>query len=193
MATAEINRKTKETDITLKLALYGEGVFTGSSGIGFFDHMLEQIARHGGMDITLQCEGDLIVDGHHTTEDVGICLGKALKEALGSRAGIQRYGFSYVPLDEALARVVVDISGRPYLVFNAAFPSWKVGEWETENIREFFKALSDHSGLTLHIDVLAGSNTHHMAEAIFKAFAQALKQAASRSGSGIPSTKGILD
>lgn len=193
MRIGEITRSSMETDIRVAVQLEGDGALEGSSGIGFLDHMLAQIARHGAMNLSITCKGDLEVDGHHSTEDLGICIGKALKEALGDRAGIRRYGFSYVPMDEALARVVMDISGRPYLVFNGSFPSWKVGDWETECVREFFKAVSDQAGLTLHIDVLAGSNTHHMIEAVFKAFGQALKQAVAVEGSAIPSTKGMLD
>lgn len=193
MRQAEITRKTTETDILLRLALDGNGSFTGSSGIGFLDHMLHQVARHGGLDLEYRCQGDLFIDTHHTVEDLGICLGQALKAALGDRAGVRRYGAAYVPMDEALARAVLDLSGRPFLAFNGRFPVERIGTLETECIVEFFRAVTGWGGLTLHLDLLAGSNAHHMAEALFKAFGRALREAAERSGSDVPSTKGVLE
>ncbi len=193
MRRAEIERKTAETEIRLQLALEGHGEFSGSSGIGFLDHMLHQVARHGGINLTYTCIGDLDVDCHHTVEDLGICIGKALREAVGDKAGIRRYGAAYVPMDEALARAVLDFSGRSYLRFEASFSSERVGTLETECIQEFFRALSEQAGITLHIDLLAGNNTHHSIEAIFKAFGRALKEAVEVVGTDTPSTKGILE
>lgn len=193
MRSAEIKRKTAETDICLKLILDGTGTFSGNSGIGFLDHMLHQVARHGGIDLTYTCIGDLDVDCHHTVEDLGICLGKALREAMGDKAGIRRYGTAYVPMDEALARVVLDFSGRSYMRLGASFSAEQVGTLETECVPEFFRALAEQAGITLHIDLLAGSNTHHSIEAIFKAFGRALKEAVEVVGTGTPSTKGMLE
>lgn len=193
MRRAEIKRKTAETDIRLQLALDGLGEFSGSSGIGFLDHMLHQVARHGGIDLTYTCIGDLDVDCHHTVEDLGICMGKALREALGDKAGIRRYGAAYVPMDEALARAVLDFSGRSYMRLGASFPAERVGVLETECVQEFFRALSEQGGMTIHLDMLAGTNTHHMIEALFKAFGRALKEAVEVTGTDTPSTKGMLE
>ena len=192
---ASISRRTKETSIRVEVDLDGTGAADIRTGIGFFDHMLEQIARHGRIDLCVQADGDLHVDGHHTVEDVGIALGQALAEALGSKAGIRRYGGSYVPLDEALSRVVLDLSGRPGLVFCADFTAPVIGEFDTQLVREFFQGLTNHAGMTLHVDNLRGVNAHHQAETIFKAFGRALRQAAEpdpRAQGEVPSTKGVL-
>lgn len=193
MRRAEITRKTTETDIFLQLNLDGTGQFSGDSGIGFLDHMLHQVARHGGLDLSYTCSGDLEIDTHHTVEDLGICLGKALRDVLADKAGIRRYGSSYVPMDEALARVVLDFSGRSYLRFGAVFPAERVGSLETECVQEFFRAVAEQGGITLHMDILSGSNTHHMIEALFKAFGRALREAVTVSGEAMPSTKGMLE
>lgn len=193
MRSAEIVRKTSETDIRLRLNLDGTGDFAGDCGIGFLDHMLHQVARHGGMDLTYACTGDLGVDNHHTVEDLGICLGKALREALGDKNGIQRYGTSYVPMDEALARVVLDFSGRSYVRLGAVFPAERVGTLETECVLEFFRAVAEQGGITLHLDVLQGANTHHIIEALFKAFGRSVKEAVALTGNGVQSTKGMLE
>lgn len=192
--TAGIQRKTSETDIDLSLSLDGAGDCRAETGVGFFDHMLTAFARHGLFDLDVTCRGDLEVDAHHTVEDVGICLGQALAQALGERAGIARFGHSYVPMDEALARAVVDLSGRPYLVYNAGLKEEMIGAFPAALAPEFFRALADHGRLNLHIDLLRGANAHHGVEAIFKAVARALRQACEqdpRVGS-IPSTKGVL-
>lgn len=193
MRNAEITRKTSETDISLRLELDGTGQFSGDSGIGFLDHMLHQVARHGGLDMAYTCAGDLAVDTHHTVEDLGICLGKALRDALGDKCGIRRYGTSHVPMDEALARAVLDFSGRSYLRLSADFPAERVGTLETECVQEFFRAVAEQAGITLHMDVLSGTNTHHIIEALFKAFGRALKEAVSVTGEGLMSTKGMLE
>lgn len=193
MRTADIKRKTSETDIVLQLDLDGSGRFSGDSGIGFLDHMLHQVARHGGIDLMYTCAGDLAVDTHHTVEDLAICLGKALREALGDKTGIRRYGMAYVPMDEALARVVLDFSGRAYLRMDAVFPAERVGALETECVREFFRAIAEQGGITLHLDLLAGTNTHHSIEALFKAFGRALKEAVTLCGTEMMSTKGTLE
>lgn len=193
MRSAEIKRKTAETEICLKLVLDGTGAFSGNSGIGFLDHMLHQVARHGGIDLTYTCIGDLDVDCHHTVEDLGICLGKALREAVGDKAGIRRYGTAYVPMDEALARAVLDFSGRSYMRLGASFPAERIGALETECIQELFRALAEQGGITLHLDILAGTNTHHMIEALFKAFGRALKEAVEVTGTDMLSTKGMLE
>lgn len=193
MRNAEIIRKTSETDIRLRLELDGTGQFSGESGIGFLDHMLHQVARHGGLDMTYTCAGDLAVDTHHTVEDLGICLGKALRDALGDKCGIRRYGTSHVPMDEALARVVLDFSGRSYLRLRADFQAERVGTLETECVQEFFRAVAEQAGITLHMDMLSGTNTHHIIEALFKAFGRALKEAVSVTGEGLMSTKGMLE
>ncbi len=194
MRTAKIDRKTKETDISLSLAIDGTGTSRISTGIGFFDHMLDGFARHGFFDLTLQVNGDLGVDGHHTVEDTGIVLGTAIKEALGDKAGIKRYGSFLLPMDDALCLCAVDLCGRPYFAFDCEFGAERAGELETELVREFFYAVSYSAGMNLHIRMLDGLNTHHMIEAMFKAFAKALDEAASYDDrvSGVLSTKGVL-
>ena len=195
MRKATIKRKTKETDISVTVMLDGSGKAGIATGIGFFDHMLEQLARHSLIDIDVKAKGDLHIDQHHTTEDVGIALGQALREALGERAGIARYGDVLLPMDEALTRCALDVSGRPYLVFKVAFSRPKVGEFDTELFREFFQAFAQNGGLTLHIENLYGDNNHHIAETCFKALARALRVAVAldpRQGNRVPSTKGSL-
>ncbi|MBE6835331.1 MAG: imidazoleglycerol-phosphate dehydratase HisB [Ruminococcaceae bacterium] len=195
MRTAEINRKTNETDIKLKLNLDGSGVFTGTSGIGFFDHMLTLFSKHGRFDLELDCKGDLEVDCHHTVEDIGICLGQAFADALGDCAGITRYGAMILPMDETLILTAVDISGRSLLLFDCDMPSPQVGTFDTELCEEFFIAFSRNAKITLHIHKLVGKNTHHIIEGIFKAVARAMKTAVSIDGSlngEIPSSKGVL-
>lgn len=195
MRTARIERNTFETKITVEVNLDGMGRCDIATGIGFFDHMLEQIGRHGLIDLTVKAEGDLHVDGHHTVEDVGIALGMALRQAMGERRGLVRYGASYVPLDEALSRVVIDLSGRPGLVFVANFTAPMIGQFDSQLVREFFQGLVNHAAMTVHVDNLRGENAHHQAETIFKAFGRALRQAVSsdeRLGSAVPSTKGCL-
>lgn len=193
--TAQVARQTAETNITLALNLDGTGQADLHSGIGFFDHMLEQIARHGLIDLRVHCQGDLHIDGHHTVEDIGIALGQALAQAVGDKKGIARYGHAYVPLDEALSRVVIDLSGRPGLSFHAAFTSGMIGALDTQLVQEFFQGVVNHAGMTLHIDNLRGINAHHQCETIFKAFGRALRMALAhdpRSAGIIPSTKGCL-
>lgn len=192
MRCTEIKRETKETQIQLQLNLDGSGVFQGSSGIGFFDHMLTAFAVHGGFDLTLTMQGDLNVDGHHSVEDVGIVLGQAFAQVLDKRQ-IQRFGSFYVPMDEALAFCALDVSGRPYLVFDAAFSNSSVGALDCCLVEEFFRAFAMHSGITLHIRLEYGSNDHHKIEAIFKAVAHALQQAAALREGNILSTKGVLE
>lgn len=192
--TAEISRKTKETDIQLRINLDGDGESKISTRIGFFDHMLTLFSRHGLLDLELKCAGDLDVDGHHTVEDVGLALGEAFAKALGTKEGITRYGTAYVPMDEALCRAVVDLSGRPYLVCKAEFPREDMGGMGTDLVEEFFRAFSTQAKMNLHIEVLYGKNAHHMAEAMFKAVARALAVAIRLDPrvKGIPSTKGVL-
>lgn len=191
---AKINRTTKETDISIELNLDGSGTASIHTGIGFFDHMLEGFARHGFFDLTCTVKGDLHVDGHHTVEDAGIVLGQAIKDAIGDKKGICRYGSFILPMDDALALCAVDLCGRPYFVFDCEFPTQKVGELDTELVREFFYAVSYSAGMNLHIRMLSGHNAHHMIEAMFKAFAKALDQATSMDSrvSGVLSTKGTL-
>ncbi len=191
---AEINRKTKETDISLKLNIDGLGKSDIQAGIGFFDHMLEGFSRHGFFDMDLKVSGDLCVDGHHTVEDCGIVLGQAIKEAAGNKAGIKRYGYFVLPMDEVLVLCAVDLCGRPYLNFDAEFTVERIGELETELIKEFFYAVSYSAGMNLHIKVLNPGNNHHMAEAMFKAFAKALDMATSMDSriTDVLSTKGML-
>ncbi len=189
--TASVTRKTKETDIAVSLNLEG-GAVTVNTGIGFFDHMLTALGFYAGFGLELTAKGDLNVDGHHTVEDVGIVLGQALSQALGDKAGITRFGAAFVPMDEALARVVLDISARPYLVYDAAMPQERVGDYDSCLTEEFLRALAVHSGLTLHVKALYGSNAHHITEAIFKALGLALKQAVAVAGQGVTSTKGML-
>jgi imidazoleglycerol-phosphate dehydratase len=195
MRQAEVSRNTLETRIRVALNLDGAGVSKLSTGIGFFDHMLDQIARHGLIDLNIEAVGDLHIDAHHTVEDVGITFGQALAQALGDKKGLRRYGHAYVPLDEALSRVVVDLSGRPGLVFNVPFTRAAIGEFDVDLIHEFFQGLVNHAGITLHIDALRGDNSHHQAETVFKAFARALRMACevdARAANAIPSTKGAL-
>jgi len=192
---AQVSRTTAETKITVRLNLDGTGQSRLSTGIGFFDHMLDQIARHGLMDLDIVAEGDLHIDGHHTVEDVGITLGQALAQAVGDKRGLRRYGHAYVPLDEALSRVVVDFSGRPGLVMHVPFKSGMIGQFDTQLAYEFFQGLVNHAFITLHIDNLRGENAHHQAETVFKAFARALRMALEidpRAPAVIASTKGSL-
>jgi imidazoleglycerol-phosphate dehydratase len=193
--TAEVSRNTAETKITVKVNLDGTGQARLSTGIGFFDHMLDQIARHGLIDLDIHAEGDLHIDGHHTVEDVGITLGQAVAQAVGDKKGLRRYGHGYVPLDEARSRVVVDFSGRPGLVMNVPFKSSMIGSFDSQLAYEFFQGFVNHAFVTLHIDNLKGENAHHQAETVFKAFARALRMALEidpRSAGVIPSTKGSL-
>ena len=193
--TADVSRTTAETKIRVQLNLDGTGQSRLATGIGFFDHMLDQIARHGLIDLDIQAEGDLHIDGHHTVEDVGITLGQAVAKAVGDKKGIRRYGHAYVPLDEALSRVVIDFSGRPGLEMNIPFTSGSIGGFDTQLTHEFFQGFVNHALVTLHIDNLKGSNAHHQAETVFKAFARALRAALEldpRSLGTIPSTKGSL-
>lgn len=192
MRSAQIQRQTSETDISLTLSLEGDGVFTGTTGVGFFDHMLAQIARHGGFDVTVRMTGDLHVDAHHSVEDCGIVLGQAFAKALGDKKGIERFGSACVPMDDALSRVVVDLSGRPYTVFRVSFPTEKIGTLDVEVFREFFIAFANNAGANVHIENLYGDNAHHVAESCFKAFARALKVACAVTGVTMPSTKGTL-
>lgn len=193
--TAEVSRNTSETRITVRINLDGSGQSQLSTGIGFFDHMLEQIARHGLIDLEVRADGDLHIDGHHTVEDVGITLGQAVARAIGDKKGLRRYGHAYVPLDEALTRVVIDLSGRPGLVQNIAFTSGMIGGFDTQLTHEFFQGFVNHAGATLHIDNLRGVNAHHQCETAFKAFGRALRAAVERdprNAGSIPSTKGVL-
>ena len=193
MRETVLERTTKETDIRIGLNLDRPGEGKIATGIGFFDHMLTLFAFRAGITLDVICQGDLEVDGHHTVEDVGITLGQAIAKALGDKRGIARYGSASIPMDETLLHCVMDISGRPFLVLNAKFPSERVGDLETELVEEFFRAVALHAGITLHLNLAYGSNTHHIIEAIFKAFGAALKQAVAQTGSGeIPSTKGVL-
>ena len=191
---AEIERKTAETQISIKLNLDGEGTCDIATGIGFLDHMLTLLAKHSFMDLTVKAKGDLEVDSHHTVEDIGIVLGEALREALGDKAGIHRYGNCFIPMDETLAQACLDFSGRPFLVFGAEIPKIKLGNYDAEMTEEFFRAVAMHCGLTLHIRVLYGSNVHHIIEAIFKAFARAVAEAAAVDPrvKGVMSSKGVL-
>jgi imidazoleglycerol-phosphate dehydratase len=193
--SAEIERNTLETKIKVTIDLDGKGESSFKTGIPFLEHMLDQVARHGMMDISIMAEGDLHIDAHHTAEDIGITLGQAMAQAVGDKKGIRRYGHAYVPLDEALSRVVVDFSGRPGLEFEVDFPRAKVGEFDTELFYEFFQGFINHAGVTLHVDCLRGRNAHHIAETVFKAFGRALRMAleADPRMAGItPSTKGSL-
>ncbi|MBQ1461526.1 MAG: imidazoleglycerol-phosphate dehydratase HisB [Selenomonas sp.] len=192
--SAEIKRQTAETNITLQLNLDGKGQGKISSGIGFFDHMLNLFTAHGQLDLTLNCQGDLQVDGHHSVEDIGIALGDAFKQAIGDKKGICRYGTFYLPMDESLAFVTLDISGRPFLVYDGGEMAPQVGGFDTELTEEFLRAFAMHAGITLHVKILYGTNTHHKIEAIFKALGHALRQAVSFDPkvTGIPSTKGML-
>ena len=192
---ADVSRNTAETQIRIKLNLDGSGAATLATGIGFFDHMLDQIARHGLIDLDIAAKGDLHIDGHHTVEDVGITFGQAVAQAVGDKKGLRRYGHAYVPLDEALSRVVIDFSGRPGLEMRVAFKSGMIGALDTQLVHEFFQGFVNHAGITLHIDNLYGENAHHQCETIFKAFARALRMAVEidpRAAGVIPSTKGSL-
>jgi len=191
---AEIERSTKETSIQLSLDLDGSGQADLNSSIPFLDHMLEQIARHGLIDLSVKAKGDREIDDHHTVEDIGICLGEALRQAVGNKSGIVRYGHSYVPLDEALSRVVLDFSGRPGLEYHIDFPKETVGGFDIDLFKEFFQAVSNHGRITIHIDNLRGANNHHIIETVFKAFGRALRMALEHDPRqhGIPSTKGAL-
>ncbi len=193
--SASVTRKTKETDIDVSLVLDGSGRTQIRTGIPFMDHMLNLMAVHGFMDLTISASGDTEVDNHHTVEDLGICLGKAIHEALGKREGIKRYGHSVVPMDEAMARAVIDISNRPFLAYNVHLKQSKTGTFDVHLVKEFFRALVQHSAITLHVDLLSGEDAHHAAESVFKSFARALDQASAiepRLKGAIPSSKGIL-
>ncbi|MGN1114073.1 MAG: imidazoleglycerol-phosphate dehydratase HisB [Oscillospiraceae bacterium] len=192
MRTAEIKRKTKETDIEVFLNLDGNGKVTVNTGIGFFDHMLTAFGVHSGIDLEVECDGDLKVDGHHTVEDIGIVLGQAFAKALGDKAGIARYGSAFVPMDEALCFCALDISGRPFLAFNSDFHDDRIGGFDTCLTEEFFRAFAFNSGITLHIRNEYGKNDHHIVEAMFKAVAHALKNAMEIKGDTVLSTKGVL-
>ena len=192
---AEIARATSETDIRVTLDLDGTGQATIATGVGFLDHMLTALARHALLDLTVQAKGDLHIDDHHTTEDVGIVIGQAIRQALGDKRGIRRYGAALIPMDEALAEAALDVSGRPFLAWSVAFQRPKIGTFDTELVEEFFRALAFNAGITLHVTLKAGTNAHHVAEACFKALARALRQAVEpdpRAAGAIPSTKGAL-
>ena len=195
MRAATLTRTTAETEIAVALTLDGAGRRQVATGVGFFDHMLDQLARHALFDLTLTARGDLHIDDHHTVEDCGIALGQALTRALGDKRGIRRYGACHLPMDDAQVRVALDLSGRPFLIWNLAFPTPKIGSFDTELVREFFQALATHGGITLHVDLIHGVNSHHIAEAAFKALARALRDAVEvdpRQADAIPSTKGTL-
>jgi imidazoleglycerol-phosphate dehydratase len=195
MRTAQVTRNTLETRITVSLSLDGTGISKLATGVPFLDHMLDQIARHGLIDLDIQAQGDLHIDAHHTVEDTGITLGQAFAQALGDKKGIRRYGHAYVPLDEALSRVVIDLSGRPGLEYHVDYTRARIGEFDVDLFLEFFRGFVNHAGVTLHIDNLRGINAHHQAETIFKAFGRALRMAVeadSRMGDVMPSTKGCL-
>lgn len=195
MRTAKVTRKTAETEISVELNLDGSGVYDNQTGVGFFDHMLDQLSRHSLIDITIRATGDLHIDDHHTVEDTGIAIGQALATALADKKGIRRYGECHLAMDDAQVRCALDLSARPYLICNLELPTQKIGSFDTELVQEFFQALSTHGGITLHIDRLHGFNSHHIAEAAFKAVARALRVAVEtdpRKADAIPSTKGAL-
>ena len=195
MRHARITRQTAETDITVEIDLDGSGSYANDTGVGFLDHMLDQLARHALIDLKIACTGDTRIDDHHSVEDTGIALGQALAEALGEKRGIRRYGACLLPMDETLVRAALDLSGRPYLCCDMTFPTDKIGSFDTELVREFFQAFTTHGGITLHLDMLRGANSHHIAEAAFKAVARALRDAVEtdpRKADAIPSTKGVL-
>ncbi len=195
MRTGTVHRSTNETSIDVTVNLDGTGLYSVSTGIGFLDHMLEQLSRHSLIDLTVKAVGDLHIDQHHTTEDTGLAIGEAIAKALGDKRGIVRYGSAYAPMDETLTRVALDISGRPYFVWNAAFTTPRLGEWDTELIEHWFHSFSQTAGLTLHIEYLYGQNNHHIVESCYKALARALRQAVEidpRKADSIPSTKGVL-
>lgn len=195
MRTHTLTRATAETEINVTLNLDGTGMYDNQTGVGFFDHMLDQLARHSLIDLKVRATGDLHIDDHHTVEDTGIAIGQALAAALGDKRGIRRYGACLLPMDDALVRCALDLSARPFLIWNVALPTPKIGAFDTELVREFFQALSTHGGITLHVDMLHGINSHHIAEAAFKAVARALRDAVEvdpRKADAIPSTKGAL-
>jgi len=195
MRTATVTRATAETDISVEINLDGTGVYDNQTGVGFFDHMLDQLARHSLIDMTIRAKGDLHIDDHHTVEDTGIALGQALTQALGNKRGIHRYGDCHLPMDDAQVRCALDLSARPFLVWNVELPTQKIGAFDCELVREFFQAFATHGGITLHIDQLHGFNSHHIAEAAFKAVARALRTAIEtdpRKSDAVPSTKGTL-
>ncbi|MRX49105.1 imidazoleglycerol-phosphate dehydratase HisB [Paracoccus sp. S-4012] len=195
MREASVSRATAETEIEVRVNLDGSGAYDNRTGVGFFDHMLDQLARHSLIDLTVRATGDLHIDDHHTVEDTGIAFGQALAQALGDKRGIRRYGSFHLAMDDALLRAALDLSGRPFLVWNVDFPTAKIGAFDTELVREFFQALATHGGITLHVDRLHGLNSHHIAEAAFKAVARALREAVEpdpRMGGVLPSTKGAL-
>ncbi|MEL7152516.1 MAG: imidazoleglycerol-phosphate dehydratase HisB [Pseudomonadota bacterium] len=195
MRTAKLTRTTAETDIDVDINLDGTGAYDNETGVGFFDHMLDQLARHSLIDMTIRAKGDLHIDDHHTVEDAGIALGQALTQALDDKTGIRRYGSCLLPMDDALVRCALDLSGRPFLIWKLDLPTPKIGTFDTELVREFFQALSTHGGITLHVDMLHGLNSHHIAEAAFKSVARALREAVeidARKADAIPSTKGAL-
>lgn len=192
MRQAEIHRKTGETDIAISLVIDGEGRFEGTTGIGFFDHMMNLLACHSGMDISLSCRGDLEVDNHHTIEDLGIALGSVFLKALGNKKGIRRYGAFFCPMDETLSRIVLDLSGRPYFVYDVKIPVERIGTFETEMTREFFLAFAMHGMMNLHMACLYGENGHHIVESLFKGLGHALKEAVTVEGGRVLSTKGVL-
>jgi imidazoleglycerol-phosphate dehydratase len=195
MRSAKIVRKTTETEISVALSLDGTGRYSNQTGVGFFDHMLDQLARHSMIDIEVTAKGDLHIDDHHTVEDAGIVIGQALAKALGDKTGIRRYGHFVLAMDDAQVATALDLSGRPYLVWNVAFPTAKIGSFDTELVREFFQALATHGGITLHVDLVHGLNSHHIAEAAFKSVARALRiavEADPRAAGVLPSTKGAL-
>ncbi|MDE1132555.1 MAG: imidazoleglycerol-phosphate dehydratase HisB [Ascidiaceihabitans sp.] len=195
MRTATITRSTAETEITVIINLDGTGIYDNQTGVGFFDHMLDQLARHSLIDMTVRAKGDLHIDDHHTVEDTGIALGQALTQALGDKRGILRYGSCLLPMDDAQVRCALDLSARPYLIWNVDLPTQKIGNFDTELVREFFTAFATHGGITLHVDKLHGFNSHHIAEAAFKSVARALRDAVEvdpRKSGDIPSTKGAL-
>jgi len=195
MRTADISRNTRETRIRVALNLDGTGRQTVQTGVPFLDHMLDQIARHGLIDLDIHCEGDTHIDDHHTVEDIGITLGQAFAQAAGNKAGLRRYGCAYVPLDEALSRVVIDLSGRPGLFYHVPYTRARIGAFDVDLVREFFQGFVNHAGVTLHIDNLRGENAHHQCETVFKAFGRALREAVEpdpRSAGVVPSTKGVL-
>jgi imidazoleglycerol-phosphate dehydratase len=195
MRSATITRKTAETDITVEINLDGTGSHDNQTGVGFFDHMLDQLARHALIDMKIRASGDLHIDDHHTVEDTGIALGQALAQAMDDKRGIRRYGSCLLPMDDALVRAALDLSARPHLVWNVALPTAKIGSFDTELVREFFQAFATHGGITLHVDALHGLNSHHIAEAAFKAVARSLRDALEvdlRKADDVPSTKGVL-
>ena len=195
MRSATINRTTAETEVQVEIDLDGTGRYDNHTGVGFFDHMLDQLARHSLIDLKITAKGDLHIDDHHTVEDVGITLGQALSQALGDKRGIRRYGSCLLPMDDALVRTALDLSARPFLIWNLRLPTQRIGTFDTELVREFFQALSTHGGITLHVDMLHGLNSHHIAEAAFKSVARALREAVEvdpRKSGDIPSTKGSL-